>query len=215
MKLYSYWRSSCSYRVRIALGLKGLSWETVPVHLVKGEQAAESYGAVNPSHLVPSLELADGTVLTQSLAIIDWLDAAHPEPPLVPADPLARARVLAASHIIAMDVQPITNSGTVSHLKADYGASQEAGVAWMVHWMEKGFAAFQASIAKDTPFAFGDAPGLADICLVPQLYNAHRWGVDLAPFARLTEIEARCLGAPGLRRRPPRNPARCRVRSDD
>ncbi|MEM6825133.1 MAG: maleylacetoacetate isomerase, partial [Pseudomonadota bacterium] len=201
----SYWRSSCSYRVRIALGLKGLTWDTAPIHLVEGGQKSETYGALNPSHLVPTLELADGTVLTQSLAIIDWLDATHPEPSFVPSDPLERTRVLAASHIIAMDVQPVTNSGTVAHLKSAHGASQDAGIAWMVHWMEKGFAAYQATIAEGTPFSFGDAPSLADICLVPQLYNAHRWGVDLTPFARLTEIEARCLALPAFDAARPEN----------
>ena len=209
MKLYSYWRSSCSYRVRIALGLKGLAWETVPVHLVKGEQLSEAFAAVNASNLVPTLELEDGTRLSQSLAIIDWLEATHPEPSLVPADPMERARVLAAAHTIAMDVQPLTNSGPVAHLKSEHGFSGEAGIAWMVHWMEKGFHSLQRQILSDAPFAFGDAPGLADICLVPQLYNAHRWGVDLSPFTRLTEIEEPASPCPHSRRPDPRrNPMR-------
>lgn len=199
MKLYSYWRSSCSYRVRIALGLKGQEWQTIPVHLVKGEQRADSYASVNPSNYVPTLELSDGTRLTQSLAIIDWLEAKWPEPALLPNQAEARARVLAASHIIAMDTQPVTNSGLVSLLKRELGAAEKAGIAWMNHWMEKGLAAFQASIDPSTPFCFGDTPGLADICLIPQLYNAHRWGVDLDPLQRLTEIEARCLAQPAFR----------------
>lgn len=198
MKLYSYWRSSCSYRVRIALALKGLSWDTVPIHLVKGEQTGDAYDAVNPAHLVPTLELPDGTRLTQSLAIIDWLDRTYPDPALMPDDPVDRARVLAAALTVACDIQPLNNSGTVAHLKAAFGASGEDGIAWMVHWMEKGFHAFEAAIRPDTPFCFGDAPGLADICLVPQLYGAHRWGMDLSPFARLTEIEARCLALPAF-----------------
>jgi len=198
MKLYSYWRSSCSYRVRIALGLKGQAWETTPVHLVKGEQRDAAYGAVNPSNYVPTLELADGTRITQSLAIIDWLDATWTTPALLPDDPLRRAGVLAAAHIIAMDVQPVTNSGVVSVLKRELGASEKAGIAWMDHWMEKGFAAFQSCIEPAGPFCFGEQPGLADICLIPQLYNAHRWGVDLAPFKRLTDIEARCLALPAF-----------------
>ena len=198
MKLYSYWRSSCSYRVRIALGLKGQSWDTVPVHLLKGEQREAPYGAVNPSNYVPTLELADGTKLAQSLAIIDWLDATWPEPALLPGDAVKRARVQAASHIIAMDTQPVTNSGVVSILKRELGASEKAGIAWMDHWMEKGLTAFQASIDPSGPFCFGDTPGLADICLIPQLYNAHRWGVELGPLRRLTEIEARCLALPAF-----------------
>ncbi len=198
MKLYSYWRSSCSYRVRIALGLKGQSWETIPVHLVKGEQRDAAYGAVNPSNYVPTLELDDGTRLTQSLAIIDWIDATWPEPALLPDDPLARARVLAASHIIAMDTQPVTNSGVVGIVKRELGASEKAGIAWMDHWMEKGLTAFQASIEPGGNFCFGDAPGLADICLIPQLYNAHRWGVDLSGLGRLVAIEANCLALPAF-----------------
>ncbi|MBF9031756.1 maleylacetoacetate isomerase [Rhodobacterales bacterium HKCCE3408] len=198
MKLYTYWRSSSSYRVRIAMALKGQGYDSVPVHLVKGEQRSAEYGAVNPSNMVPTLELDDGTRLTQSLAIIDYLDATWPEPPLVPADPLLRARVLAASLIIAADTQPVTNSGVVSVLKGEFGVSDKGGIAWMVHWMEKGLAAFMASIRGDTAFCFGDAPGLADICLVPQLYNAHRWGVDMAPLSRLTEIEGRCLAHPAF-----------------
>ncbi|MEM9318400.1 MAG: maleylacetoacetate isomerase [Pseudomonadota bacterium] len=198
MKLYSYWRSSCSYRVRIALGLKGQRYETVPVHLLKSEQREAAYGAVNPSNYVPTLELDDGTWLTQSLAIVDWIDATWPEPKLIPTDPRRRAQVLAASHIIAADVQPVTNSGVVNVLRRELGASEKQGIAWMDHWMEKGLEAFEKTIDPDTPFCFGDRPGLADICLVPQLYNAHRWGVELGPLTRLTEIEARCLALPGF-----------------
>lgn len=198
MKLYTYWRSSCSYRVRIALGLKGLSWDNVFVHLVKGEQSATGFEDVNPSNLVPTLELGDGTRLSQSLAILDWLEGAHPEPPLLPSDPFRRARVLAAAHTIAMDVQPLTNVGPVNHLKSEYKADAEGGIAWMVHWMEKGFHAYQRQIDQGSIYSFGDAPTLADICLIPQLYNAHRWGVDLSPFTRLTEIEETCLALPAF-----------------
>jgi maleylacetoacetate isomerase len=193
MKLYTYWRSSCSYRVRIALGLKGLDWQSLPVHLVKGDQNAPDYLARNPTGLVPTLVLPDGTELTQSMAILDWLEATHPTPALLPADPLARARVLAASHVIAMDTQPVTNVGVVAHLKREYGASPEGGIAWMVHFMTKNLAAMQKMIAPDGAFCFGDTPTWADICLIPQLYNAHRWGVDLTPLTRLCEIEANAL----------------------
>lgn len=180
------------------MALKGQAFETIPVHLVKGEQREANYGAVNPSNYVPTLELDDGTRLTQSLAIIDWIDATWPAPPLLPKDARARSRVLAASHIIAADVQPVTNSGVVSVLKRELGASDKEGIAWMDHWMEKGFGAFQNTIDPSGTFCFGDTPGLADLCLIPQLYNAHRWGVDLSPFARLTEIEARCLDIPAF-----------------
>lgn len=205
MKLCTYWRSSCSYRVRIALGLKGLAWESIPVHLVKGEQNAPDYLARNPSGLVPTLVLDDGTELTQSMAILDWLESAYPSPALVPADPLDRARVLAASHVIAMDTQPVTNVGVVAHLKKEYGASAEGGIAWMVHFMEKNLAAMQKMIAPEGDFCFGNSPTWADICLIPQLYNAHRWGVDLAPLSRLTEIESRALAHPAFDAARPEN----------
>ena len=205
MKLYTYWRSSCSYRVRIALGLKGLAWESAPVHLVRGEHREPGYRAVNPAGLVPALELDDGTRLTQSLAIIGWLDATHPEPALIPASPLDCARVLAAAHTIAMETQPLTNSGVVGHLKSAHGFDGQQGINWMAHWMEKGFAVYQALIRPDTRFSFGDAPGLADIALIPQLYNAHRWGVDLSPFSRLTDIETTCLALPAFDAARPEN----------
>ena len=205
MKLYTYWRSSCSYRVRIALGLKGLDWESRPVHLVKGEQTAPDYLAHNPAGFVPILVLPDGTEPTQSMAILDWLEAAYPAPRLMPSDPLQRARVLAASHVIAMDTQPVTNSGVVEHLKREYGVSAEGGIAWMVHFMAKNLAAMQEMIALEGAFCFGDTLSWADICLIPQLYNAHRWGVDLAPLARLTGIEANALALPAFEAARPEN----------
>jgi maleylacetoacetate isomerase len=198
MKLYTYWRSSCSYRVRIALGLKGLVWESIPVHLVKGDQRAPSYLAHNPSGFVPTLVLDDGTELVQSLAILDYLEAVWPDPPLLPAEPLARARVLAAAHVIAMDTQPVTNVGVVAHLKSAYGADQQGGIDWMVHFMERNFAAFDKLILPEGTFCFGDSPTWADICLIPQLYNAHRWGVDLSRFPRLTEIERAAMALPAF-----------------
>lgn len=198
MKLYTYWRSSCSYRVRIALGLKGLAWESIPVHLVKGEQRDSSYLAHNPSGFVPTLMLDDGTELVQSLAILDYLEAAWPDPPLLPTDPLARARVLAAAHVISMDTQPVTNVGVVGHLKAAYGADQQGGIDWMVHFMERNLAAFDKLIQPEGAFCFGDSPTWADICLIPQLYNAHRWGVGLSRFPRLLDIERAALALPAF-----------------
>lgn len=195
MKLYSYWRSTTSYRVRIALHLKGIAFETLPVDLVKGEQRSEAYQQINPGKGVPSLVLDDGTVLTQSLAILDYLDREYPNPALLPEDVLERARVQAASHVIALDVHPVNNLRIGQHLKS-IGHSQDDVVAWMVHWMNEGFTAFQSMIETDTKYSFGETPGLADICLVAQLYNAHRWGVDMAPFARLTAIETACLALP-------------------
>ncbi|HBZ44163.1 MAG TPA: maleylacetoacetate isomerase [Maritimibacter sp.] len=192
MKLYSYWRSTTSYRVRIALNLKGVSYTSVPVDLVAGDQRSDDYVAVNPGRGVPALVLEDGAVLTQSMAILDWLEETHPEPALLPSGPVARAHVRAAALGIATDIHPVNNLRVVGRLKS-MGHSQDEAVDWMNHWMIEGFTAFQSLIERDTPFCFGEAPGLADLCLVPQLYNAHRWGTDLTRFARLTEIEARCL----------------------
>ena len=204
MKLYSYWRSTTSYRVRIALHMKGVAFDTVPVDLVAGDQRAAEYTALNPVAGVPSLVLDDGTVLTQSMAILEWLEAAHPAPALIPADPKHAARVRAASFIIATDIHPVNNLKVAQRLKS-MGHSQDDAVAWMNDWMTRGFAAFQASIPADTPFSFGDSPNLADICLVAQLYNAHRWGTDLTGFQRLTEIEARCLALPAFDAARPEN----------
>lgn len=195
MQLFSYWRSTAAYRVRIALNLKGLAYDTVPVPLLEGggQQHAPEYVALNPMHLVPTLVLDDGTALTQSLAIIDYLEAVAPLPPLLPADPVERAHVQAAAHVCAIDIHPINNLRVVQHLEARFGARREDCAEWMRHWTAKGFDALLKLVQPDTAFAFGNAPGLADICLVAQYYNARRWGLDLAPYARLTEIEQSCL----------------------
>lgn len=197
MKLYSYWRSTTSYRVRIALNLKGIAYETVPVNLVAGDQRAPDYAALNPGQGVPTLVLDDGAILTQSMAILDYLEETRPDPALLPADPVARARVRAAALTIATDIHPVNNLRVVGKLKS-MGHSQDEATDWMNDWMTQGFTAFSRLIDAGGPFCFGDAPGLADLCLVPQLYNAHRWGCDLAPFGRLTEIEARCLALPAF-----------------
>ncbi|OWU75112.1 maleylacetoacetate isomerase [Marinibacterium profundimaris] len=192
MTLYGYWRSTTSYRVRIALALKGIACKQLSVNLVTGEQVAEGYARLNPAAGVPALVLDDGQVLTQSMAILEWLDETYPSPPLLPSDPLDRARVRAAALGIATDVHPVNNLRVVGRLRS-MGHGQGEAVAWMNDWMTRGFTAFSQLIRPDTPFCFGDRPGLADLCLIPQLYNAHRWGCDLAPFGRLTGIETRCL----------------------
>jgi len=200
MILYTYWRSSAAYRVRIALNLKGLSAEQRSVHLVRddGEQHRAEYLALNPSGVVPTLVLDDGTALTQSMAILEYLDERHPDPGLLPADPLARARVRAASQQIASDIHPINNLRVGQYLRGTLGQDQGAVTAWMNHWMERGLSAFQALIDPATPFCFGERPGLADLCLVPQLYNARRWGADMGGLKRLSEIEAACLALPAF-----------------
>jgi len=207
MRLYSYWRSTAAYRVRIALNMKGLNYETVPVHLLEdgGQQHAPDYVALNPSHLVPTLVLDDGTPLTQSLAICEYLDITNPEPPLLPSDPIERAHVKAAALVLAADVHPVNNLRVVQHLEARFGASREDSAEWMRHWTGKGFDALQQMVRDDTPFAFGDAPGFADICLVAQYYNARRWDLDLTPYARLTEIEQNCLALPAFDAARPEN----------
>ena len=197
MKLYGYWRSTTSYRVRIALNLKRVDHTHVSVNLVAGEQGSAAYRSINPGRGVPTLVLDDGRILTQSMAILDWLEETHPTPALLPSDPYERAQVRAAALTIATDIHPVNNLRVIGRLKA-MGHSQDEAVVWMNDWMTQGLAAFAALIRPDTPFCFGDAPCLADICLVPQLYNAHRWGADLSALARLTEIEARCLELPAF-----------------
>lgn len=204
MKLYTYWRSTTSYRVRIAMNLKGLAYEPVPVNLVASDQKSPAYTALNPVAGVPTLVLDDGTALTQSMAILEWLETTHPDPALLPSDSVAAAQVRAAALVVACDIHPVNNLKVGAKLK-EMGHGQDDVVAWMNDWMTRGFAAYQALLPGGTEFSFGDTPGLADICLVPQLYNAHRWGCDLTPFGRLTEIEERCLARPAFEAAKPEN----------
>lgn len=197
MVLYSYWRSTTSLRVRAALNLKGLNYEVRPVNLVAGAQREPGFLEVNPGGGVPALVLEDGTVLRQSMAILDWLDETHPKPLLLPVDPVARAQVRAAAQVIAMDIHPVNNLKVGNHLKA-MGHSQEDVVNWMRHWMHEGFTAFQAMIAPEGRYCFGEDLTQADLCLVGQMVNARRWGLDLAPFARLVEIDARVRDLPAV-----------------
>ena len=204
VKLYTYWRSTTSYRVRVALNLKEIDYASVPVDLVVGAQKDPAYTALNPVAGVPTLVLDDGTVLTQSMAILEYLEATHPTPALLPTDPVAAAQVRAAAMVVACDIHPVNNLKVGGKLKS-MGYDQNDVVAWMNDWMTRGFAAFQALLPEDTAFCFSDTPGLADICLIPQLYNAHRWGCDLSNFSRLTDIEARCLAIPAFDAASPEN----------
>ncbi|WP_238368621.1 maleylacetoacetate isomerase [Mesobacterium pallidum] len=204
MRLYTYWRSTTSYRVRIALNLKGLAYEPVSINLVEGDQSSSDYAALNPGLGVPTLVLDDGTVLTQSMAILDWLEETHPDPPLLPKDAIQRAKVRAAALTIAADVHPVNNLRVIARLKS-MGHSQQEAVDWMNDWMQRGFKAFEKLIAPDKDYCFGETPGLADLCLVPQLYNAHRWGCDLSALTRLTEIERRCLDRAAFDAARPKN----------
>lgn len=194
MKLYTYWRSSAAYRVRIALNLKQVGYDSVPVHLVRdgGEQLTAAYRAVNPAALVPALRISDDATLTQSLAIIEYLEETYPAPRLLPADPVGRARVRAAALLIAADIHPINNLRVTQYLKTQLTLGEQEVVTWMRHWMRTGLEAYAQLVEPATPFSFGDMPTLADICLVPQLYNARRWGLDFAGLERLLAIEESC-----------------------
>ncbi len=206
MKLYSYFRSSAAYRVRIALNLKNLSYEMVPIHLQKdgGRHRSAEYRAVNPQMRVPSLVLSSGETLIQSLAIIGYLNETYPQPPLLPADPIERAHVRAVSQIIACDIHPLNNLGTLQYLKRNLGQEQAAIDAWYHHWVLTGFDAIEKMI-KPGPYAFGAQPGLADICLVPQVYNARRLKVPLDAFPKIVAVDAACLALPAFDKARPEN----------
>ncbi|WP_287496213.1 maleylacetoacetate isomerase [Pandoraea sp. CB10b_02] len=205
--LYSYFRSSAAYRVRIALNLKGIDYDTVPVHLVRdgGEQLKPAYRALNVNGLVPTY--VDGDVnIHQSLAIIEYLEETHPTPALLPADPAARAHVRALALDIAADIHPIDNLRVLRYLKHDLGVSEEQKNAWYVHWIVEGFKALEARLAARSSqggFMFGDTPTLADCCLVPQVYNANRFKVDMTPFPRIAAVNAHCLTLDAFRRATP------------
>jgi len=190
MKLHGYFRSSAAYRVRIALNLKGLTAQHLPHHLRKGEQCAPAYLAINPQGLVPTLEGDDGTALTQSLAIIEWLDETHPNPPLLPKDPLRRAKVRAFAQAIACDIHPVQNTKVLARLR-ELNLPEEQVTAWAAWANREGLAACEKLIAGEAgPFCFGATPTIADLCLVPQLANARRFGVDVGAFPRLLQAEA-------------------------
>jgi maleylacetoacetate isomerase len=197
MKLYSFFRSSAAYRVRIALGLKGLAWETAPVRLPRGEQRSETYRGVNPQGRVPTLVLDDGAVLIQSLAIIEYLDETYPEPPLLPADSVQRARARAVADIIACDVHPLNNSGALKELRERFRADEAAISAWVAHWITEGFSAAERLI-EPQPFAFGAAPTIADICIVPQVFNARRFKVPLDQFPKILAVDAAARALPAF-----------------
>lgn len=188
--LYDYWRSSASYRVRIALNLKGVSYTAINTSLLDGDQKASAYVARNPQGFVPMLSM-DGHDLTQSLAIIDYLDAKYDDPPMVSSDPAERAKTLAQALVIAADIHPVNNLRILKYLKNELGQDQEAVDIWYRHWMEEGFVALEA-MAPDTGLFGGETPNLADVCLVPQIYNARRFNLDLSAFPKLVRIDAEC-----------------------
>ena len=192
MRLHGYWRSSAAWRVRIALNLKGVSAGHEAHHLRHGEQRAADYLRLNPQGLVPALELDDGTVLTQSLAICEWLEETRPNPPLLPGDAVRRAHIRAFALAIACDIHPVQNLKALSRLRAMHVPEDEV-TGWARRAISEGLDACETLIARSGgPFCFDGSPTLADVCLVPQLYNARRFGVDLQSFSRLLEAEAAC-----------------------
>jgi maleylacetoacetate isomerase/maleylpyruvate isomerase len=193
VKLYTFFRGSSPFRVRIALNLKGLAYDPVYVNLARGEQLGPEYRAVNPQGLVPVLE-DRGRRLTQSLAIIEYLEETHPEPPLLPGDPWGRARVRALSLAVACEIHPLNNPRVLKYLRGAMGQGEDAANAWYRHWIAEGFAALEAEAAQGAGrFSHGDSPTMADCFLVPQVFNARRYQCDLAPYPRLMRIFEACM----------------------
>ena len=208
MKLYSYFRSSAAYRARIALNLKGLDYEIVPIHLVKdgGQHKRADYRAINPQMRVPALRLPNSDVLIQSLAIIEYLEEIAPKPALLPADPVTRAHARAIALIVACDIHPLNNSGTLAYVRGPLEQQDHAVNAWYSHWIVTGLEAIETMIAPG-PYAFGGQVTVADLCIVPQLANARRFNVPIQQFPRLLGVEAACQQLEAFERaRPERQP---------
>jgi maleylpyruvate isomerase len=206
--LHNYYRSSTSYRVRIALEMKGMSYDYVPHHLRHGEHLEPAYLAVNPQGLVPALVLDDGTVLTQSLAIIEYLDEIQPTPPLLPGDALGRARVRMLAQMIACDIHPVNNLRVLTSLRTLFGAGDQDITNWFRHWVNEGFQPLEkilASSPQTGTFCHGETPGLADICLAAQITSNARFGVDLTPYPTITRINAACMALPAFQKAAPQN----------
>lgn len=207
LSLHNYWRSSASYRVRIALALKELRYDYIAVSIKAGDDAqhADAYRKLNPQARVPVLQ-ADDQILTQSMAILEWLDEVVPSPPLLPTNPYERAQVRALAQIIVADIQPLQNIGVTHHL-ATISVDQELITGWVRHWITRGLTAFEHQLTRGTPgvFCHRDSPSLADICLVPQCYAARRFGVDLRAFPSLLAIEQHCLVQDAFKRAAPEN----------
>ena len=193
MKLYSYYRSSAAYRVRIALNLKGLPYDYVAVNLLHSEQKSEEYMARNPQGLLPALELEGGEVLAQSVAILEWLEESVPEPALLPSDPLPRARVRSLVNNIVCDIHPLNNLSIMNYLRKELGASDEGVHRWYCNWVDRGFSAIEQNLADNMgDCCFGDQPTLADVCLIPQVYNAYRFKVPMESYPNIRQVVQHC-----------------------
>lgn len=205
LKLHSAWRASAPYRVRIGLNLKGVAYEYAPVDLVAGQQKSAAYHAVNAQDLVPSLVLEDGRVLTQSLSILEWLEETHPEPALLPKDAFDRQRVRAMATIVACDIHPVNNLRILKAL-AGLGVDEPGRNAWAQRWIGDGFTALEPMVAQyGAGYAFGDTPTLADACIVPQVYNAARFAVDMTPFPAIAAAAAKAAEHPAIAAAHPNN----------
>ena len=197
LTLHGYWRSSAAYRVRIALNLKGLAYDQVTYDLRQKAEKADAYTALNPQKLVPALQTETGAILTQSLAILEWLEEAHPEPALLPENKIDRAHVRAMAAAIACDIHPVNNLRILNALRGDLGASDEQVAQWIGRWIGDGFDALEQMIGGGD-FCYGDAPTLADCCLAPQVYNAQRFKIDLAPWPKIRAVAEACEAIPAF-----------------
>lgn len=208
MTLHGYWRSSASYRVRIALALKGIEVNHHAVNLKEGEQLNPAHSSLNAQPFVPILELEDGTKLTQSLAILDYLDATFPEPALMPKDAILRSKILSASLIIASDIAPIQNLSVLKYIRSEHGQGDKGVKRWAAHWIDRGFKALEVIARQyDTPYLMTEEPGFFECCLIPQIYNANRFGVDMTQFSTLSQINQICLEHAAFQSALPENQA--------